>query len=1430
MKKTLVVLLCCVLLAQLVFTSINPPLTAKVQAEAPQDDLWFVVDLTTTPLAKGIEQAYQGMSNKPEGYKHDKETNPAKLKAGDKLVGRASQNEVIIDYRDASQKGNGGSNWDPVEISIKPEKGLPNVEESFFVPATTNDSRGQGAKNSSAGFFSSVNDDLDCIDTVTGEHFTNTACFVGDPTDHQLIQTLNWIEGGAFCQHTSDPSVIFPVSECTDRALTTLEESIDEDPAENSDADHDGNLSDLSDGINNDNDCVDSAGAHFSTAACMDGEGNFFVDRFPLIDEDVVDENGLPVGIDNDGDGLVDEDPVGSLSDPIPPGQDAQLELCKGYYDQLGVPFNQSDDYDPTTGTCNLDNAIVKGINQSAEAKFGKRVFNVGETDKNDWTKGVTMTGRNAAFTYPKDRAYQITLTVTDTANTTSNSCRLSGVQVKDGVTLTESCTGTGSPSANFTMSCTGLACQFNASTSGESLDYLWDLGNLPTGDHGYSQANANAYNKNGGPRQVTVSETVVVSCPVGWEYEEDDTSPDNAKKMRCRKIEDTAAAAPKRLFSFLNPGSAESQVETETSFKTMMGFTIAPPVLQWGWKIDEEVCVFGWCFEVFYARIGYEFDLGVGFRLPVEMNISSTDSAWPGDIWAQTDQTIQATIKPLDFSQQDYYDFCVENKLDDLWYIDSCDRFSFPSFLNSDDGDEFVAYYKIFAGIIVRVLSIPIITWGVDSSFDLVQACTMYNVINDLGFAELLKLAQNLGDYMSGDGAQFYADLKDMGILCNSFTTPYGYDTDGNRRTFPLPGMKYAYDIPADCMKAVLEKKVVTIKGKVYPICTNLIVGIAGANLGVGLELEVSAGSEDISASWTTAGDIKPVAGPQRVDWIWRDDHHSEVSPPQPIGPVTYDNYDLGKNLANDIGTIKVDDFTYYLNLWVALYAKLEFGGILSPIPDIAKLKLFEISFGDVTGTEGIPIPQHPGVDPLQISVPVKNYGTQVNASPNPVTVPDPNDLFVGTIDLQLTNLGSLSGSFDNLRYRLSNLPDQSPPYTYEINHDNDLDGQVNEDLVDQVNNDNDCTDAAGNHFTGAECFEGDVVKEGLFALIDEDPGGDDWTAEFTAAEPVGPIESYQSQSLAGALKVYPFKHSMTGPGLYPVKVLADSLEAKTRMWNPLFPNSTGNPIHLESRLDAYDVTFIEVVQFFDPWAIITPPEAALLPGGSQLFNVLFLNGGNVPDTLLGATEILDSNQAGCTLTTLGTQLECPYRAAITQMPENWIVDELPGTYGPLPAGAASGVKNYTVNVPPDWAGMSDTIYTAEVSAYSTSGNLTNTATIKTIVQATLESRIRYIGLEVDELIQQIQSAKNQGVSTCGLLPIALYPVKLQNSRALDLALEAKPDQAQSTVSAELKIMQGAWMHALEGCKSVPADVWGADWTARGDAIMADLLLILGQ
>jgi len=62
----------------------------------------------------------------------------------------------------------------------------------------------------------------------------------------------------------------------------------------------------------------------------------------------------------------------------------------------------------------------------------------------------------------------------------------------------------------------------------------------------------------------------------------------------------------------------------------------------------------------------------------------------------------------------------------------------------------------------------------------------------DDPDLAAVLKnLASLMGDYVSGDAADFYEFLKDAGILCGSFTTPYGYEPvddplEDGRRTFP--------------------------------------------------------------------------------------------------------------------------------------------------------------------------------------------------------------------------------------------------------------------------------------------------------------------------------------------------------------------------------------------------------------------------------------------------------------------------------------------------------------------------------------------------------------------------------------------------------------------------------------------------------------------
>ena len=85
------------------------------------------------------------------------------------------------------------------------------------------------------------------------------------------------------------------------------------------------------------------------------------------------------------------------------------------------------------------------------------------------------------------------------------------------------------------------------------------------------------------------------------------------------------------------------------------MGFTFAPPVLEWGWRIQERVCIFGFCFEIFYARLGYEFDLAAGLRLPVEIEFDGV----PASVLAsQPLPPIDVRVMPLDFDTQQFREF----------------------------------------------------------------------------------------------------------------------------------------------------------------------------------------------------------------------------------------------------------------------------------------------------------------------------------------------------------------------------------------------------------------------------------------------------------------------------------------------------------------------------------------------------------------------------------------------------------------------------------------------------------------------------------------------------------------------------------------------------------------------------------------------------
>jgi hypothetical protein len=310
-----------------------------------------------------------------------------------------------------------------------------------------------------------------------------------------------------------------------------------------------------------------------------------------------------------------------------------------------------------------------------------------------------------------------------------------------------------------------------------------------------------------------------------------------------------------------------------------------------------------------------------------------------------------------------------------------------------------------------------------------------------------------------------------------------------------------------------------------------------------------------------------------------------------------------------------------------------------------------------------------------------------------------------------------------------------------------------------------------------------------------------------------------------------------MTGPGLYPVRIVADSHEAKVDpQLAPLFPADPAQfpeyyyneYDHIFGRRDVYDVAFVQIEAFYDPQVNVTPETAGDKPGVPVEYSGIFVNGGNMTDSMTAATSFVDWNTAGCTLTTLGTLPGCPFRAVPTRIPEEWMVDGFSGVYGPFEPCQGSEGHLSVLTAPADWAGMTDTPYEYVVQTLSHNDPMaTNLVSPTYTVQATKESMTRYIGLEIEELIAQLEEANAQGVHTCGLLPIVENPIQRQNDRALDLILSGKLDQASKALSANAHIVEGAFLHALEGCDAkIAEEPWREDWRQRGQAILADLWL----
>jgi len=868
-----------------------------------------------------------------------------------------------------------------------------------------------------------------------------------------------------------------------------------------------------------------------------------------------------------------------------------------------------------------------------------------------------------------------------------------------------------------------------------------------------------------------------------------------------------------------------------------LMGFTFAPPVVEWGYKIEEEACanllVGKVCVEVFYARIGYEFDIAAGMRLPIEVELRELPSSGEPGALAESKPVIRTQLEPKDFTVGQFKQVCSANNLSS-----DCERFAFPEFLdsfnpltsgNAKDGSELVAKETIFAGVQVRVMSVPVISWGVDSDVDLMAMCTMLQIKAAAEGATLVDMAKLGISLAQGDTEDLLEKLKESN--CASFTTPFGFDDEGELRTFPFTK---GWDIRADCAEALVKGEVINIKAKPRPICTGLVLGAHGASLGVGLGIEASLGSTRIDAEWSATGDSVGSGANRKL--IYR---HNPGSQADVLNiPLVADNYQSGD--FRDTATVRLDDFVYYLNaVNLALSAKLQFGGILSPIPDIASFKLFNLV---ITGDSiGIPIGQHAGMDPIAANFFVRNYALTVDGKPADDD-PDRIDLDTllikpgeaGTYQVRVNNRGSVTGDFDNFRVKLSNERDQLLPYSFSINPNTDFD----------------CQDGVGNHFRGNpydgiadDCYTVDgAVLTGRTELIDEDgpgPAGllaadrdadndgladedpvDDWQAGFVDAPvTIAGVAPYRESGEYRLLSVTPFRHPLTSPGIYPVRIRVDSVEAKANGLAAVDPVG-------QARTDAEDVVLISVDAFYDPLIAAQPPFESGKPGVGKAYTVEVSNGANVDDVIGVATDRIDFNQANCTLTTLGGSPECPYRAVPTAIELGWTGGDLPTPVGPQkPLEVESHA--FTVDVPPDWAGMDDTTY--QVVFTVTSQNdpeippASNFVLIEQTVVATMESMTRYIGLELAELIGVLEEANASGVATAGLKPISIQAVQRTNDRALAAILDGNLDRAAKSHAANIKIVEG-FVHALEGSgKDLPAALY-EDLNARAAAILRDL------
>lgn len=1364
-------------------------------------------DASDSEMSQAEKDVAKFCSKTPGRFKEP--TSSEDVEVDGKVRGRKIKTRTVLNYEYPGQRygQQNRTEWD--RFVLRPP------QAGDLTPRQYKRQTNAGERSRRKSFLSddlmAVNDDEDCIDSVTGEHLRGDDCF----ESNILRGTLTEAAGG--CVHeqgiflTGDPDDGIE-DRCFDEngvLRTSLEELLDEDgpspdqDGDGSDFDIDGDGYDGEDprtpgdgeAVNDDRDCIDTVtGIHLGglrpdLTTWPDGEPESCFDLAGKLKETLT---------------ALSEDEGGGCSHQI---------FRAGFEDSMEDNCYTADNEPrqgriPTTGGC-IQITYLEGTQDGTEdscynADNSLRITLAEMLDEDD---GNPVDDDNDGL-FDEDGAESDT----DFQAACETFGRKAGLTNVDGLfTADGSCDLTRAVVAGANRKARKLGHDnvYNADDNGYTVATVAAQPGNPSYDYGTE------------PRQVVIEEVFTVICDEGTVLD--------SESGQC-VAEEQAAALAAFYRGEVNTASTLMARQTPPPY-TLMGFTFSPPRVRWGLFYKEEIDLWLFTITLFEAKIGYDFAIGAGFRLPMEVSFENL----PESVLAEESFDFSTQIQPLDFTANDYTQFCLDHNMGDAAY---CKRFAFPNALVPEQGDELALRLTAFAGLKVVIIEIPLINWAVDVDADLSEWCSLFLAYESDW--------EDLVIEMGRQGGDFGKAVTALGLNCGTYTTPFGIDRDDVPRQFPfIQNAPFVNKmIRADCAEAFVRGETIKLPdGEVYPLCTGLILGVSGASLGLGLGVDLEVGSDRIESDLSVSGDGVIDDPGAQSEIVYR--HSKDEGEPAVVaGPVYVDNYDGAAT--SDHARLLMDDFTYCLNKFsIRLKGQVMFGGILTIFPDFDDFTLYRFT---VPGIEcGIPIGQHAGFPGVEVPVFVENYGLKVHVDADPDDPDGYMDLKMvaatpgepALFKLAVENTGSMSGLFDRFAVEFSNERDQATnSLEFKIQGDNDGDGLINEDPPDKIDNDGD-------------------------GLKDEDPV-DQWLARVPALDTltVGPLPAHTRGSSL-PLEIVPFRHASTRPGVYAFRITGDSVEARDEGLAAVQPSPQGYRLQsealrgmMETYVDAATnphIAFMEIGEFYQPQMVMLPDTRGGLPGEVREYVVEGTNAGNVPDRFGLSLERPDFNAAACDLVSLGTREGCPYRAVPTQVPPGWVVQPSPPIMGtelrplqPLQTCPSLGAANADdgwcpdpsrlgLQAPEDWAGMDDTTYQVRITGTSDLDPMEPAAKDEVIatyeVKATLGSRTRFIGLEIEAIIGELEAARDAGVATKGLLPIATHPVRLAHTRALARLEAGKNDRTVGALRTTLMTTR-AFKRALTGSGGggkLPPELFDR-LQAQADAIIVDLERTIGE